>query len=518
MNIGRLLTRSATYWGRSPAVIFGGRQLTFAELQARACRLANALLALGLRPGDRVAAIAWNRPELVEVECALFKAGLVKVMLNARLSEGEVHDCLGDAKPAVVLCDAEHEEMVRAGLATSMGTAERTTVPPVIRFGPAYEDLLARASDRFTEQDLAPDALAVLHYSSGSTGKLKAAMHTVSNRFAAVRKVIMNRLRAEPGDILLLSGPVSHASGMFMQPWLARGGCLSLMGRFEPEPLMRALQDQGAAATYLVPTMISALLANAHPRHYRLPQLRELSYGAAPMAAARIREAWEAFGPIMGQGYGTGETTGGLVLLTQRDHRRGIEGDKPELLVSCGRAVSEARVELHDDDGTQVAPGEIGEICIRGPDVFAGYWNSPDLTREVLKDGWLHTGDLARVDDEGYLYIVDRKKDMVVSGGFNVYPAEVEQVLYRHPAVQDACVLGVPDPHWGEAVKAVVVPRAGQSLSADELIAFCEGKLAGFKKPRSVDFATELPKNPSGKVSRKELREHYWQGHSRRVN
>ena len=511
MNIGRLLTRSATYWGSSPAILFGDQRVTFAQLQARACRLANALLGLGLRAGDRVAAIAWNRPELVEIECALFKAGLVKVMLNARLTADEVQDCLTDACPAVVLCDAEHEAMVQAGL-------QELTDVRVVVLGPAYEDLLAKASDQFEEQDLAPGDLSVLHYSSGSTGKLKAAMHTVENRFAAVRKVVMHRMRAQPGEVLLLSGPVSHASGMFMQPWLSQGGCLALMPRFDPEPVMRALQGHQAVATYMVPTMISAVLSNAHPRHYPLPRLRDLSYGAAPMAAQRIREAWEAFGPVLAQGYGAGETTGGLVVLNARDHQRGIEGDKPELLSACGRPISESRVALLADDDRPVATGEIGEICICGPDVFAGYWNSPELTREVIRNSWLHTGDLARTDDEGYLYIVDRKKDMVVSGGFNVYPAEVEQVLYRHPAVLEACVIGVPDAHWGEAVKAVVILRPGQHATEADLMSYCDGKLAGYKKPRSIDFTHELPKNASGKVSRKLLREQYWQGHSRRVN
>jgi acyl-CoA synthetase (AMP-forming)/AMP-acid ligase II len=305
---------------------------------------------------------------------------------------------------------------------------------------------------------------------------------------------------------------------MFMQPWLAQGGTLLLLERFEPDFLLSEIAKHRACSTYMVPTMISATLASLRPGKYDLRSLRQLNYGAAPMAAARIREAWEALGPILAQGYGAGETTGGLVLLSSDDHKRALLEGRPELLASCGRAFGESRVELLGDDGEMVKTGEIGEICVRGPDVFAGYWREPELTCQALINGWLHTGDLARMDDEGYIFIVDRKKDMVVSGGFNVYPIEVEQVLYQHPAVQDACVIGVPDNHWGECVKAVVTLRPGHTLSAQELIDFCGLQLSGYKKPRTVDFVDQLPRNANGKLSRKDLKANYWQGQSRMVN
>ncbi len=515
-NIGAFMARAARYWPHRPAILYRERSISFRALDERSSRLANALLGLGLSPGDRVAAIAWNRPELVELECALFKAGLVKVILNARLSDEEIRDCVENSEPRIFLTDADHLERVRA-LDVLQGI-------PLVAFGAPeagcldYEALLAQASTVNPEVERGLGELAVLHYSSGSTGKQKAAMHTVGNRLASIRKVIMGRLRCEPGEVLALAGPVSHASGMFMQPWLAQGGTLLLLDRFEPESLLAAIARHRASGTYLVPTMISAILADGALRRHDLSSLKMVNYGAAPMAPARIREAWEGLGPILAQGYGAGETTGGLVLLSSADHRLAIEGGREELLLSCGRPFGESRVELLDDDGRVVAPGGIGEICVRGPDVFAGYWREPELTRTALVDGWLHTGDLARVDEEGYLFIVDRKKDMVVSGGFNVYPAEVEQALYRHPAVQDACVVGVPDAHWGEAVKAVVVLRAGMQAGEDELIAHCGQLLAGFKKPRSVEFTDQLPKNANGKLSRKELKARYWEGRERLVN
>jgi acyl-CoA synthetase (AMP-forming)/AMP-acid ligase II len=237
------------------------------------------------------------------------------------------------------------------------------------------------------------------------------------------------------------------------------------------------------------------------------------------MSPARIREAWAAFGPVLSQGYGAGETTGGVVGLTITDHARAIEGDRPELLSACGRPFCESDVQVLDEEGKPVQGDAIGEICVRGPDVFAGYWRAPEQSREALgADGWLRTGDLARVDREGYIFIVDRKKEMLVSGGFNVYPSEVESVLAQHPAVYEVCVVGVPDDHWGETVKAVVVLREGAKSTDGEIMDFCRGRLADFKRPRSVDFVPQLPKNGNGKLSRKDVREHYWRGRERRVN
>jgi len=516
VNIGQFLARSARYWPQRAAVLYRDRTLTFRELDQRSSRLANALLGLGLARGDRVAAISWNRPELVELECALFKAGLVKVILNARLSDDEMRDCLLNSAPAIFFVGPEHLERVRHldGIPAQRLVAFGARQPDCLD----YEELLRLASSQNPDIQLDPRELAVLHYSSGSTGKQKAAMQTVGNRMTSVRKVVMGRMRCEPGEVLALAGPVSHASGMFMQPWLAQGGTLLLLDRFEPDSLLAAIARHRACGTFLVPTMISAILADGALKRHDHASLRFVNYGAAPMAPARIREAWEAFGPVLAQGYGAGETTGGLVFLNTHDHRLGIEGGREELLLSCGRAIGESRVELLDDDGHIVPAGAIGEICVRGPDVFAGYWREPELSRAAVVDGWLHTGDLARMDEEGYIFIVDRKKDMIVSGGFNVYPAEVEQALYQHPAVQDACVVGVPDDHWGEVVKAVVTLRDGATASAADLIEHCGARLAGFKKPRSVDFVDALPKNANGKLSRKELKARYWQGRERMVN
>lgn len=517
MNQGRYTTRNARYWRDRPAIIFGDRNITFGQLETRSNRLANALLGLGLTKGDRVAIQAWNCPEIIELECALYKAGLVKVALNARLSPQEMVDSVNNAQASVFIVDPAHLEEAESRR-NAFETVRHHVVTGSRDAGEwrSYERLLEAAADRNPDVPMQPQDLAVLHFTSGSTGKLKAAMQTVGNRLASLRKVVMGRMRANPGEVLALAGPITHASGMFMQPFLFQGGTILLHDRFEPEAFLASAARHRAAFSFMVPTMVNMLIAHPNLHRHDLSALRQISYGGAPMAPARIREAWEALGPKLSQGYGAGETTGGLVLLSALDHADAMAGH-PERLLSCGRPFGESEVRLVDENGQEVAPGEIGEITVSGPDVFAGYWQAPELSAQALRDGWLHTGDLARTDDEGFMYIVDRKKDMIISGGFNIYPTEVEQALYQHPAVYEACVFGVPDKLWGESVKAMIVLKPGETATPADLIEHCRKQLADFKKPRSVELLAELPKNANGKVARKQMRDAFWADEERKV-
>ena len=523
MNFGIYVARSALHWPDKAAVLYRGQALTYRQLEEQSNRLAHALQALGLQRGDRVAIVSPNRPDIVVAECAFYKLGLVKVALNSRLSPQELADALDNAEPAACLVAPSHRPMVqplrsrlpslRHAIAWDCTEADRAD---------GWLDgavLMAQAPATHIHVDLSPDDLAVLHYTSGSTGKLKAAMQTMGNRMTSLRKVIMGRMQSNGNDVMLLVGPITHASGMFIQAMLFQGVTILLLDRFHPAELLEAIEKHRVTMTFMVPAMIHALLAEPSLKTRNLSSLRLLSYGAAPMSPARIREAWAAFGPVLAQGYGAGETTGGVVSLSIADHARAISGEKPELLASCGRAVCESELQVLDDEGQPVQGDAIGEICVRGPDVFAGYWRAPELSQEAIDaQGWLRTGDLARIDSEGYIYIVDRRKAMLVSGGFNIYPSEIEAALAQHPAVYEVCVVGVPDDHWGEVVKAVVVLRQGQQASEEEIIAFCKDRLADFKKPRSVDFVAELSKNSNGKLSRKDVRERYWQGRDRKVN
>lgn len=517
MDLSQHIRRGARYWGQRPAVLHNGRSVTYAALYERSCRLANALLGLGLQSGDRVAIHARNCAQLVEIECALYMAGLTKAALNPRYTAAEVTDVMSDSAPAVLIAGEGFTGYTRS----TPGFASVRTLVSLAgeRAGYVdYEQLLVSASPIAPTVAIDPDDVAVLHFSSGSTGKIKAAMQTFGNRQACLRKFLLGAdVRIGHGDRLALLGPMTHATGMMIQPVLHGGGTLVVFDKYEVEAFLQAVQELRITHVFMVPAMLNMALAHPSIGRFDLSSLRSITYGAAPMAPARILQAWERFGPILSQGYGGSETTSGVTRLSIADHAHAI-AHRPERLASCGRPHVETEVRVVNARGEDVSGDEIGEVVVRGADVFKGYRGAPELTAEVLVDGWFHTSDLARVDDEGFIYLVDRKKDMVISGGFNVYPTEVEAVLYQHPAVFEACVVGVPDAQWGERVTAVVCLKADAQATAAELTAFCRERLADYKSPRTVDFVADLPKNPSGKIARKLVREPYWKDVERRVN
>jgi acyl-CoA synthetase (AMP-forming)/AMP-acid ligase II len=515
MHLADIIPRNALYWPDRPAVIDDTSSLTFRELEDRSNRLANTLRTMGCSVGDRVAILAWNRIELVEAEVALYKTAMVKVPLNARLSTDEVIQALCDSSPRVLIVGPDHAAAVAARLSEAPSVQQMLVIGGT---GPdSYEEALARANDALTIDARDDDALAVLHYTSGSSGVLKAAMQTFGNRLELCRKYALvydNRMAVT--DVRAHVGPITHASGMFIMPTFLAGACNRLFGRFEAEPLVEAIEKEGITHLFLVPTMLNRIVNLPGIETRNLSSLRSLIYGAAPAASAVVEQAFNIFGPVLSNWYGAGETTGAVTALSQQDHVDAMAGRK-ELLSSCGRSHGFADVMVLDDTGQQVKTGEIGEIVIRGREVMQGYWNAPDLSEACLTDGAYHTGDLARVDHNGYIFIVDRKKEMIISGGFNVYPAEIENVLMTHPCVYEAAVVGVPDDEWGEAIKGVVVTKAGKPVDEQELIEFCARHLARFKKPASIDFVDELPKNANGKIMKRSVRDGYWAGHDRRV-
>ena len=514
-NVGELVSRCARAFAHRTAVYSPERSVTYLELERRSNRLANALLGAGLQRGDRVGIYLPNCVEIVEVELACYKAALIKAPYNARLSPTEVGDIVANSEATAIVTTPERAEAFRPHLKGSMPRLLLVDVADDAEDG--YERALARSSDAFTCVAVDADEVAVLHYTSGSSGVLKAAMQTFGNRLAQLRKFLSRPEHMQTENILGLVGPVTHASGMQLVPALCSGVTIRLFSSFEPGRFLADMKAERVTHTFMVPTMIGMLLAELDGRYRPLPDLERLGYGAAPMAPARILRAMDVFGPVLSQGYGAGETTSGVCGLTVEDHLF-ARAARPERLASCGRPYLESDVQVVDDAGQPVGAGEIGEIVVGGPDVFAGYWRAPELTAEVLKDGRYHTGDLARVDEEGFVYIVDRKKDMVISGGFNVYPSEVEAVLYQHEDVADACVFAIPDDKWGEAVAAHVVLKPGAAVDSRAIDAFCATRLGGFKRPRHIEFVAALPKNANGKVARKVIQTPYWSGHERMVN
>lgn len=515
MNLGTIITRSARYWPDHIAVADSQRRVTYAQLECRSNRLASALGTLGVGIGEHVAILAANRVELVEAEVALYKAAMVKVPINARLSVDEVVRVLEDSCSVALITDARFAQAL-AARRTELPLLRQLIVLEGEGGDLGYAALLERSSEAPLGLDPADDALAVLHYTSGSSGVLKAAMLSFGNRKALVRKSIASPTRrSAPGDVMAHVGPITHASGMQIMPLLAVGACNLLLDRYDDRLLLETIQRERVTRLFLVPAMINRLVNYPGVERFDLSSLKLVMYGAAPMAPALVKKAIELFGPILAQGYGAGETCSLVTVLTEQDHL--VEDGDYRRLASCGRCYFETDLRVVNEAFEDVAPGEVGEIVVKGPDVMQGYWRAPALTAEVMRDGYYLTGDLATVDAQGYVFIVDRKKEMIISGGFNVYPSEVEQVIYGFPEVFEVAVVGVPDAQWGEAVRAVVVLKPGAQLEAAELIERCGRALAGFKKPRGVDFVSELPKNPNGKVVRRLVRDNYWQHSERRI-
>ncbi|MGK3957603.1 acyl-CoA synthetase [Arthrobacter sp. R4] len=518
MNLGRFVRASAAYQPDAEAVVGPDSRLSYAQLDEGSDRLAAALQdRFGLGRGDVVAVLGWNCPELVVAEVALYKAGLVRAPINARLGASEVAHLLADSGAKVLITDTDHGDVVRA--ATAIAAVEAVvTIGGESEFGASFTSVLDSAERRAVDVDCADSDVAVLHFTSGSTGKLKAAVHTYGNRMALVRKSLMHPDGyVGPGGRIILAGPITHASGMPLMGVFRAGGCVIVMRTWDPAEFLSTIERERATHAFVVPTMIMTVLGVPEARRFDLTSMQHLIYGGAPMSPARIRAAWDLFGPVLTQGFGCAETTSVVMLLSTEDHRRAIEGGDEELLLSCGRAIFDAEVRVVDEDGVPVGLGEIGELAVRGPDVVSEYHNEADLSAETFRDGWFHSGDLARYREDGFIFIVDRKKDMIISGGFNIYSVEVEAVLQQHPAVLDAAVVGVPDEEWGEAVKAVVVLRSGLELDEQEIIDFCAANLSRLKKPRSVDFVDHLPVNQNGKTDRRAVRNRYWAPTGRRV-
>ncbi|QQM20509.1 long-chain fatty acid--CoA ligase [Rhodococcus sp. P-2] len=518
MNLGTYLARSASFYPDVEALVCDEDRWTYSELDTATNRLASALARTGAKPGHMIGTFSANCGELVVTEMALCKGGFVRVPINARLGADELAHILTDADVRVLFVDASHADMAlkvvtEAGLDCQVFDYGAATLGT-----DSYLDLLASGSTDNVEVDVDIDAPAVLNYTSGSTGKLKAAVQSQGNRLANMRKRLMSPEGAPTvGDRYLAPGPITHASGMVMLGMFARGATVVVLPSWNAETFLRTIERESITTTLVVPTMLNLLMDHPSVTEIDTSSLRCIGVGAAPVSPQRLRDAVKLFGPVVIQGYGLGETTSVITVLTAEDIVRGIESD-PELLLSCGRPAYDTDVRVVDDNGEQVEAGVIGEIVAKGPDCVREYFREPELSAETFRNGWVHTGDVGYFRKDGYLFIVDRKKDMIISGGFNIYCSEVEAALYEHTAVAEACIVGVPDPKWGEAVKAVVVLRSGSKTTAMELIDHCGSRLASMKKPRSVDFVDSLPVNRNGKVDRRAIRATYWTTADRHVN
>lgn len=500
MNLARTLLRTATRLPAQPAVVERERcARSYAEVAGRVLRLAGALSSpLAVRPGDRVALLMKNCAAYVELLYACWAAGACAIPINAKLHPKEVAFILDDA--AARLC------FVTVDAATAAIDAARTAGPTTfIDVDHADYRRLADCAPG-APHDGSPDDVAWLFYTSGTTGRPKGVMLTHRNLLAMTLNYLADVDPATAGDRLLHAAPMSHGSGIYIVPNVAAGAAqwIPASRGFDVAEIDALLADTADVKFFAAPTMVMRLVDGLRGD---ARGLKRIVYGGGPMYVADCMRALERLGPRLVQIYGQGESPMTITVLPAAEHLDTGDDRLPQRLGSVGRAQTGVEVTAFDADDRPLAPGEIGEVVVRGDTVMRGYLNAPEATAKTLAGGWLHTGDLGRFDEFGYLTLVDRSKDLIISGGSNIYPREVEEVLLRHPAVREAAVVGVPDRDWGEAAVAFVVAQPGTALDAAALDAFCLEHIARFKRPKRYVFADELPKNAAGKVLKRELRE-----------
>jgi long-chain acyl-CoA synthetase len=504
------------------ALVCADRAIDWATFADRVARLAGAFRARGVGSNDRVAMLAGNSDRYVEFYFATLWAGAVLVPINTRWSRAEMVACIDDCEPALLIADAVHltlalslrdecsslREVLLAGVPSE--ASRRSAIAD-------WESLISGsgpvADARRNGQDL-----AALFYTGGTTGRAKGVMLSHSNFMANSMMQVAN-LGLREGAVHLHVSPMFHvAGGARLFSVTVAGATHAVLEAFEPDAFLAAIERFRVTVTVVVPTVLNRLIDHPDLQRYDLSSLQLLSYGASPMPEALLKRAMQRLpGIAFLQSYGMTELSPVATMLMPRYHT--FEGPDAGYTRSAGQAVFNADIAIVDGDDQRLPPGAIGEICVRGPMVMQGYWRQPELTAEALRGGWMHTGDAGYIDARGFVFLVDRVKDMIVTGGENVYSAEVENVIYQHPAVHECAVIGVPSDAWGEAVHAIVVTKPGTRVTPDELIAFCRDRIAHYKAPKSCDVRGEdLPKSGAGKILKADLRKPFWMHSTRGIN
>ncbi len=511
-TMAQMLREQCTRRLDAPALISGQEMVSYRQLDDRSNQVASGLRDWGIATQRRVAIIDHNSIRYFEIFFGAAKARLALVGLNTRLAAPEISWIMNDAQAEVLFVAREHYATIE------QIEAELTCVSHVVALDgahprwPSFDEWRDRCSAEDISTDAAPGDDVVQLYTSGTTGHPKGVCHTNASwaRYAEASA----RAWADYSDdtMTLVCMPVFHVAGFnHTLITLRRGGCVVLVKKVDPAVILALLEQHRVTDALFVPTVIRSLLDAAAESGFNSSALRTISYGASPMPVDLLKAAQQRFGCGFVHLYGLTELLGAGTYLPADEHI-------PRLLLSCGRAYEGLTIRIVDADGRDVPDGEVGEIIMRAPWTMRTYWGRPDATAEAVRDGWLYSGDAGRLDEEGYLYLHDRIKDMIKTGGENVYPAEVEAVLSLHPSVAEVAVIGVPDARWGEAVKAIVVLRSDAALDMADLLTFARERLAGYKLPKTVDVIAALPRNASGKVLRRQLRESYWGGNSRQIN
>jgi long-chain acyl-CoA synthetase len=514
MTVGEMLTRNANKFPAKTAIVSEDVTLNFMAVNDRVNRLANALIGKGLKKGDRIGVLVHNCHQFIELYFAAAKTGSIFCPYNNHLRQWELKDIIDYSTPKLLFVDGDFSEMI------NVLKPELTSVESCIclqRPGGSdwedYENIITQSNAGEPGRKVVEDDVMSIIFTAGTTGKPKGAMRTHRHLMSdAIASAI--DLKVEYDEKVLITFPMYHVAcedNIVRHSFLPNAIYITKEGGFNPTAVLEYISKERISRCQFVPTMIHSLIQVPDVNKYDLSSLKLILYAGSSMPVELLKQALAIFPCGFAQLYGQTESGPFTTVLKPEDHV--LDGKEKSMarLASSGKPALNYEIRIVDENDNDVPVGEVGELIGRSEAMMIGYWQMPDETEKKLKNGWLHTGDLARFDEEGYVYIVERKNDMIISGGVNVYPREIEEVLYRHPAVSEASVIGLPDEHWGEVVKAVIVLKSGAQATEDEIKEFCGKNLAGFKKPKSVDFWKELPKSPQGKILKKEIRKQYEQ-------
>jgi acyl-CoA synthetase (AMP-forming)/AMP-acid ligase II len=518
VNIGTIPAKIARLDPAREALIDvdSGRRMTFGALDERVRRLSNALMGeLSLEKGDRVAILSRNCIEYMEIYYACARVGMIAQPINWRLGEAEMARILADGSPRLVVVSAQYSELI-PGLKAS------STADNWLSFGEgsdgSYDALINASADNEPSESVSiggDDPMLIL-YTGGTTGESKGALHTHRSLFMGmINQTVAERVVTT--DVYMLTGQMFHIPVALAMNYHAHG-CAMVLINFDARLALETIEKERVSAFLGITTMLNWMMADEKFAEFDLSSLRNIQYGGGPMPHSVVAAALAAFPCTIIQGYGQTE---GMTMsfLSQEDHLRALAGEHPERLASCGREGFITEIRLADPEGNAVPKDGVtpGEVLVRSEANMVGYWQRPDLTANTIRDGWMWTGDIAVWDEEGYVFIVDRAKDMIISGGENIYSTQVEAAIHQHPGVLESAVFGVPDEEWGESVKAVVVMKPGEKATEQEIILAAAQHLASYQKPRSVDFVDSLPKAPTGKILKRQLRDPYWEAAGKKV-
>jgi len=509
-----IIYRNAILYPDSEAFVCGSERISFKRFNERVNRLIHGLQALGIQKGEVIGILSWNRLEYPEVFGAAMKGGFILAHFNPRLQAEELIHVINDSEARVVflgpefveIVDRIHERLSKAELFLTFGNAERQMM--------AYREVLESHSNEEPEPRVREEDPLVIFYTSGTTGIPRGAIYTHRQKMENTYIKALD-IGVEFGDRHLVVLPMFHIGGdSHIWPFFLMGGCNVIMPRpsFDPAEALQMIAEEQITDVHIVPTQLISLLNLPDIEQYDLHCLKRIWYAASPMPTEVLKRGLSVFGPIFMQGYGQTESGPDVTVLGRANHRYSGESTEAQsVLASCGQPCIRVHVRIVDEAGHDVEAGKIGEIIVESKRIMTEYWRKPDETKETIRDGWLYTGDMGYYDEKGFIYIADRKKDMIITGGENVYPKQVEDALYRHPAVKEAAVIGVPDPYWVERVHALVVLKENVQAAEEDIISFCRECIAHYKAPKSVEFVESLPKNPQGKILKKELRAKYWE-------